>query len=112
MEAPKGVPAAPVRTCGWPSLLGSEEQGCDPAATIDDRGVDFEVRVVARDGDAFHWISLFHPSESEWKSLDPKKPVLVRARGGDAPPVASPPFWPTEPPCECPPETVRACLGN
>lgn len=109
---PNGRPAHRVRACGWPLPSAAAQSGCDPAGDIDDRGTDFEVHVAARDGDAFRWMALFHPSEAEWKALDPNEPVAVRALGGGAPPVTTQPFWPTEPPCECSPEVVRECLGN
>jgi neutral ceramidase len=109
---PKGQSARRARSCGWPLKSAGPEPGCDPGGAIDDRGTDFEVRVTARDGDAFSWVALFHPSEAEWKALDPKEPVAVRALGGAALPVTTEPFWPTEPPCECSPEVMRQCLGN
>lgn len=109
---PKGRPSHRAPSCGWPVKSAALQPGCDPGGAIDDRGTDFEVHVTARDGDGFSWTALFHPSEAEWKALDPKEPLVVRAHGGTAAFVSTQPFWPAEPPCECPPEVVRQCLGN
>src|ERR1039457_4134104 len=78
---------------------------CDPIASIDDQGVDFQTRVRRRDGNGYIWSTLFRPSEFEWNYLKQAGKVRIRVRGDSkAEPVQSPQFLVDELPA-CPDST-------
>jgi hypothetical protein len=90
-------------------LLADANVGvADPGAFVDDRGLDFETRVVARSGNGYRWASLFHPSRAEWAALA-TLPLRVRAAAPDAAPVATPPFSGAAMPSACTAGEVREC---
>ena len=106
-------PRSPVRVCG-DSLFAMgppfETKTCDPGATVDDRGLDFQTLVHDRFGDAYVWSTIFHPARSEWNDLRiaGRLRIVARdARGGRD--VASPPFSGAAMPPPCSPNAARFC---
>ncbi len=109
----------------WVELVGAESGhpvplctirgqtlDCDPIAAIDDQGVDFQTRVLRRDGNGYLWSTLFRPSELEWNYLKQTGKVRIRVRGDSkAEPVQSPQFVVDELPA-CPDSTAMDCLGR
>ncbi len=105
---------APVRSCNTQAPLPSRWQTlCDPGAVIDDRGLDFQTRVRARDGDAWVWSSVLRLSAEEWVSLTAPTGVRLRAVGSEGiPAVESDAFSREKMPERCSDQVVRFCLGD
>ena len=101
---------SPVRSCGIGAGLGSGSS-CDPGASIDDRGMDFETRIRHRNGEGWVWSTVFFPTQVEWSALQSVPRLHLRA-GTGARGISSDPF--SVPRFEdlpvCPNDTVRACL--
>jgi hypothetical protein len=110
LELVDATASAPVHT--W----SREPSGTifhDPHAFIDDRGLDFQTRVLGRDGNGFIWSTLFRPSLVEWESLKSMGKVRLRVRGDAASaPVLSNAFSASDPPLDCPDTIVLECLGK
>jgi neutral ceramidase len=108
---------SPARSCGAPLFaLGGRAlsvTGCDPAATIDDRGLDFQTLAHDRFGDALVWSTEFRPTRAEWTELSAARALSIVAReatGGRD--VASPPFSAVAMPSPCTPAAERFCAGR
>jgi hypothetical protein len=98
----------PVPTCA----LRGKTLECDPIASIDDQGLDFQTRVRHRDNNSFIWSTLFRPSELEWSFLRQAGRVRFRVRGDSkSAPVDSPQFSVQELPL-CSDTTALDCLGK
>jgi neutral ceramidase len=93
----------PVKVCSNAAALDANEDDgkrCDPAATIDDRGIAFLTTVRERRNDGYIWGTIFRPSGNEWTQL--LKPVRIRARGAQqAPPIDSDAFSFSRRPLKC-----------
>jgi neutral ceramidase len=103
-----------VRTCQsrepMPSALASV---CDPGASVDDRGLDFQTRVRGRSSDAWLWSTLLQMSPGEWASLEKGEGVRVKVEGVAGLPAVEPDvFSAASMPAECSDEAVRFCLGD
>jgi hypothetical protein len=108
----------------WVELLNADQEvmpscslrgkalECDPVASIDDRGLDFQTRVLGRDGDGYLWSTLFRPSPSEWPYLKQAGKIRFRVRGdARAAAVLSPAFFITELPL-CSDKLLRRCVSQ
>src|SRR5262249_2094547 len=92
-----------VRTCQSNEPLHSAlDSGCDPGASIDDRGLDFQTRVRGRSGDAWLWSTLLQMSPAEWASLEKGESVRLKVEGtAGMPAVESDAFSAVSMPAEC-----------
>lgn len=100
-----------VRVCNSRRPLGPAV--CDPAASIDDRGLDFQTRVRGRRNDAWLWSTLLRPSPAEWDELRKRAGVRLRAEAAAGlPAVESKVFSAAAMPQSCSDEAVRFCLGD
>jgi neutral ceramidase len=108
------VPRSPVRICNAEKPFASSWRSlCDPGAAADDRGLGFQTRVRARDGDAWVWSTVMHLSSEEWSALGDRAGVRLRAAGSaGVPAVESDAFGPEAMPPRCKGEAVRFCLGD
>jgi hypothetical protein len=99
---------SPLLICEtWP-WLGEGAAPCDPAGTVDDRGVDFFTTVRGRLGDGYVWSTIFHPSRLEWAQLPPSG-VRIRARAEGVVPVTTDAFSPVAMPAACTAEQAAMC---
>jgi len=85
----------PIKLFG-PSFLGLSPSVADPAATIDDTGIDFMTRVHAEGPDGvWYWSTLFRPRREEWDEIVKRTDQIllrIEARAQDAQSVLSCPF--------------------
>jgi hypothetical protein len=103
-----------VRACHVrPALASPWAQRCDPAAAIDDRGLDFETRVRGRASDAWLWSTVLRLSAEQWQSVQAAGGVRLRAssiRGVAA--VESDAFRASALPSACSAGAIRFCLHD
>ncbi len=108
VELVGGASLQPVPAC----TLNGRALDCDPIATIDDQGLDFQTRVRRRDGNAYIWSTLFRPSLPEWNYLKQFGKIRIRVRGASkAGPVDSPQFVVDDLP-NCSDTTATDCIGK
>jgi neutral ceramidase len=108
--APGVVPPTKVKKdLSWLSLVDANtgkiisERG-DPRGGVDDRGLWFQTRAVARADDGYTWTTVLDLSTA---AVDLGGPVKIRAHDGTSP-VDSPAFLP-EPPKTCSARQVLTC---
>ncbi len=112
----------PLTTAPWIELVGADGRArgagasgaCDPAAVIDDRGVDFQTRVRERSACGLVWSTVFQPSGEEWARLSSDASThRIRARGAGAiAAVGSPDFSFRDLPRPCTAAQVLYCLAR
>jgi hypothetical protein len=85
---------------------------CDPVAAIDDQGLEFETRVLGRNGDGYLWSTLFRPGPGAWAYLKQAGKLRFRVRGDSrAAAVLSPAFSMAELPL-CSDKLMRQCVSQ
>jgi hypothetical protein len=103
----------PLHVCGAGLFaLGPrfEPTTCDPEATIDDRGLDFQTLAHDSFGDALVWSTLFRPTRAEWTELRPVRALQIVARDATGKrDVVSPEFSRASMPSPCTPSAERFC---